>query len=70
MNFESLSSEILFDIFDFLDDIHILHAFYNLNHHFNDILLAYFRVSPQLNLQSITKSNFDIVCQYLYSINY
>jgi len=65
MDFESLSSEIFFEIFDFLDDIHILHAFYNLNYHFNDLLLAYFRSSPQFNLHSITKSDFDIACKYL-----
>jgi hypothetical protein len=64
MSFESLSTEILFEIFDYLDDIHILQIFHGLNCHFNERLLTYFRVSPQLNLQSITKSNFDIACKY------
>lgn len=64
MSLESLSSEIFFEIFDFLDHTHILHAFHNLNNRFNHLILNYFHVSPQLNLQSITKTDFDITCQY------
>jgi hypothetical protein len=64
MSIESLSSEIFFDIFDFLDHIHLFHSFFNLNNRFNDLLLNYFRVSPRLNLQFMTKSNLDMICKY------
>ena len=62
MNLESLSGEIIFEIFDFLHDTDILQSFSNLNNRFNGLLVTYFRVSPQLDLHSMTKSYFHMAC--------
>ena len=64
VSFELLFNEILFEIFDYLDDINILQLFYGLNCRFTNLILNYFRVSPRLNLQSITKTDFDVACKY------
>ena len=63
MNLESLANELLLDIFEFLNNRHLLHAFYNLNHRFNNLLLTHFQTSQYLDFYSIAKCDFDIVSQ-------
>ena len=53
MTFESLASELILDLF---------YSFYNLNSRYNTLLLKHFRVC-HLNFQSISKRNFDSICQ-------
>ena len=64
INLESLSNEILLDLFDCLDGFDILHAFSSLNSRFNLLLYkqshGYF-----FDFSSISKHKFDICQQYL-----
>ncbi len=61
MNLESLANELLLDLFEFLNDAHLLRAFHNLNLRFNNLLFDYFRTSGRLDFRSITKHDFNIV---------
>jgi len=62
MNFERLPIEILFNLFDYFRIYHLFQLFYNLNSRFNTILFDYSRKS-HLDFQSISKTNFDLLCQ-------
>ncbi|CAF3774879.1 unnamed protein product [Rotaria sordida] len=62
MQFESLANELLLDLFEFFDTYYLLHAFFGLNHRFNQLVYIHFRIH-QLNFQSISKEHFDLVCQ-------
>jgi len=62
MNLESLPNEILLHLFDCLDGIDLLHAFYGLNSRFNLLLYKQFR-AYRFNFYSISKGKFDIICQ-------
>jgi hypothetical protein len=62
MNLELLPNEIILDLFDYFDGIDLLRAFYNLNSRFNFLLYKQFRFYC-FNLQSVSKRNFDIICQ-------
>jgi hypothetical protein len=60
--FESFSSEVFYEIFDCLSPYDILHAFIDLNHHFNDIIGSY---SLKLDFRNISRSKFDFICHHL-----
>ena len=57
MNFESLANELLLDLFEYLDGISLLRAFFGLNSRLNQVLSYY------LDFRSISKRDFDMVCQ-------
>ena len=63
MNLEGLANELLLDLFDYLDTNDLFNAFYDLNHHFNDLLFLHSQLHGYYNFQSISKTNFDLVCQ-------
>ncbi|CAF2742766.1 unnamed protein product [Rotaria sp. Silwood2] len=62
MKLEDLANEILLDLFELLDDIHLLHAFNGLNSRFNMLLFNRFQ-TYHLDFRSLSKHNFSIVCQ-------
>ncbi|CAF4965767.1 unnamed protein product [Rotaria sp. Silwood1] len=61
MKFELLPNEILFDLFDYLNGVDLLNAFYGLNYHFNFLLYKQYR-SYRFIFNWISKYNFDIIC--------
>ena len=62
MHFECLANELILDLFEYLDTIDLLNAFYNLNTRFNQLLLTKFQ-SYYLDFRSIPKHTFEIICQ-------
>jgi hypothetical protein len=62
MRFESLANELLLDLFEFFDTAHLLRAFIGLNSRFNQLLYYHFRVH-QLNLQSLSKEDFENISE-------
>ncbi|CAF1056747.1 unnamed protein product [Rotaria sordida] len=62
MNFEQLVNELLLNIFKYLKSIHLLQAFSNLNSRFNNLLIIHFQTHG-LDFRSISKHDFNIVCQ-------
>ncbi|CAF1173140.1 unnamed protein product [Rotaria sordida] len=62
MKLERSINKILLDIFKYLKSIHLLQAFSNLNSRFNNLLIIHFRTHG-LDLRSISKHEFDTLCQ-------
>jgi len=62
MKLECLPNEILLDTFEYLHAIHILRAFYGLNSRLNKLLNTSFK-SYYLDFRSVSKCNFNIICQ-------
>jgi hypothetical protein len=62
MNFECLANELILYIFEFLDAIHLLQAFQNLNNRFDKLLFNEFR-RHNLDFRSVSKYDFHKACQ-------
>jgi hypothetical protein len=62
MKFEELANELLVELFEFFDLIHLLRAFYGLNCRFNNLIFIHYR-TYHLNLQSVSKGELNIFCQ-------
>ncbi|CAF4755625.1 unnamed protein product [Rotaria sp. Silwood1] len=62
MTLESLSNELLIELFELLNGIDVLRSFRGLNTRFNSLLLIYFR-TYRVDLRSISKENFTLFCQ-------
>ncbi|UJR12856.1 hypothetical protein I4U23_017030 [Adineta vaga] len=62
MKLELLPNEILLNVFKFLQDVDLLRTFHRLNARFDNLLFIHFR-SSYLNFKSVSKTDFDIVCQ-------
>lgn len=60
--FETLPTEILFEIFDYLTASDILYALINLNEQLNDVIGLY---PLHLDFQHISRSKFDFVCRHI-----
>jgi hypothetical protein len=67
VNFESLANELLFDLFEFFNTVDLIVAFFGLNSRLNKLISTHFS-SHQFNLQSISKDNFDIICDQHLSL--
>lgn len=68
MKLEFLPTEILFDIFDYLNGTDLLRAFYGLNSRFNHVLHKQYSFY-RFRFNSISKCDFDQICQqYLPNI--
>ena len=68
MQLESLPNEILLNLFEFFNTPHLLRAFFGLNNRFNHLIYFHLR-NYQFSFQSISKTNFDIIChQHLPSL--
>ncbi|CAF1146387.1 unnamed protein product [Rotaria sordida] len=62
MKFEQLPNELIFDVFEYLNAIHIFRAFYGLNSRFNKLLNISFKFY-HLDFRSVSKYTFTNVCQ-------
>ncbi|CAF0921743.1 unnamed protein product [Adineta ricciae] len=62
MKFEYLPNEILLDIFEYFHLRDLFQTFHNLNFRLNQLLYESFR-SYSLDLRSISRYDFDIICQ-------
>jgi hypothetical protein len=62
MYLELLPNKILFDLFDYFNGTDLLHAFYGLNSRYDFLLYKQFR-PYRFNFESISKRNFDLICQ-------
>lgn len=62
MSLELLPNEILLEIFNFFNGIDLLRMFYGLNYRLNLLLHEQFQ-DCSFNFQSISKRDFDIICQ-------
>ncbi|CAF0925380.1 unnamed protein product [Rotaria sp. Silwood1] len=72
-NFEVLSNELIYEVFEFLDYFHIYKAFFNLNIRFRN-LLTNSSLPIKVNISSISKSAYqqyytDIIRTNAYRIN-
>jgi hypothetical protein len=60
--FEALANELLLDLFEYFDTLHLLGAFSSLNYRFDTLLYKHFR-AYHLDLRRICKQDFNILCQ-------
>ncbi|CAF3810172.1 unnamed protein product [Rotaria magnacalcarata] len=60
---ESLSTEILFEICDYLTTFDILRAFIDLNHWLDAVISSY---SIRLDFQFVSRSKFDFICRHIH----
>jgi len=60
--FEILANELIFDIFEFLNTSHLIHAFLPLNSRFKYLLYEYFQ-QHSLDLRSISRYYFHEFCK-------
>ena len=63
MLLEWLPNELLFSIFQRLSTAHLIKAFAGLNSRFDALLFVYFESFGQIDFRSISKKNFNILCQ-------
>ncbi|CAF1394779.1 unnamed protein product [Adineta ricciae] len=59
---ESLANELLLDLFEYFDGIHLLNGFYDLNHRFNQLLLHHFH-NYSFDFRSVSKRHFNLACR-------
>ncbi|CAF3867230.1 unnamed protein product [Rotaria sp. Silwood1] len=62
MNLVFLPNELLLYLFEYLTTLDLFQAFYGLNLRFNTLILIHCR-KCRLDFQSITKTDFDIICK-------
>ena len=62
MRLDMLDKEILLNIFEYLDGVHLFRAFYGLNSQFDTLLIANVKTHI-FNFQSIFKRDFDLIRQ-------
>jgi hypothetical protein len=62
MSFESLSNELLLDLFEFLSTTHLIRAFHGLNLRFNSLIYDHLQIHG-INFSSVSKRAFDIICE-------
>ncbi|CAF4281581.1 unnamed protein product, partial [Rotaria sordida] len=68
MNFESLANELILDLFEYLSFCDLIHGFNSLNYRIDNILFDYFHIHG-VDLRSISKREFNIICGHLSSIS-
>jgi hypothetical protein len=61
MNFESLPNEMLLELFEFFNGVHLFRTFYNLNIRFNTLLIVHFQ-RYHFDFRNISKGEFDRIC--------
>jgi hypothetical protein len=70
MMFETLANELLLELFQYCNISQLFRAFQFLNSRFNNLLFIYLQNFHYLNFHSISKHDFNFICQYhLQSIN-
>lgn len=69
MSLESLSNELLLDLFEYFPGVSLLHAFFNLNDRFDSLVFVHFQ-SHDLNFRSSSQYDFNRTCHhYLPKLN-
>jgi hypothetical protein len=69
-NLESLANELLLDLFEYLDTVHLFRAFHGLNSRFDSLLFDLFQ-AYRLDLRFASKHDFDILCdKYISQIGH
>ncbi|CAF1351080.1 unnamed protein product [Adineta ricciae] len=61
-NFERLPNEIILNVFDYIDSIHLLQCFYGLNNRFKNLLYQQF-LNYDLNLKNLTHHHVNMICK-------
>ena len=56
--------EILHDVFDYLTSFDLFRSFGSIEEYLSNVIRSYFRLN--LNFQSIKKSHFDEICQFIH----
>ena len=59
---ENLANELLFDLFQYFDSIHLIYAFCGLNSRFNNLLFIHFQ-THSLDFRSVSKHHFENISQ-------
>jgi hypothetical protein len=67
MKFEWLPNELILDIFEYLNAIHLLRAFYGLNSRLNNVINTSIKVY-HLDFRFISKFDFDIIYQQYHRL--
>jgi hypothetical protein len=62
MMLENLPNELLLDLFEYFDSIHLIHAFCDLNSRFNNLLFIRFQ-THSLDFRSVSKHHFNNIYQ-------
>ncbi len=62
MKLESLANELLLNLFEYFNPIHLFYAFHGLNSRIDNLLFDNYRVY-HVDFQSVSKHDFDIFCQ-------
>ncbi|CAF4467528.1 unnamed protein product, partial [Rotaria sp. Silwood2] len=62
MILESLANEVLLDLFEFINGVHLLRAFFDLNSRFNKLLVVHFQ-RYDIDFRSISKQYFNTICK-------
>ncbi|CAF1067829.1 unnamed protein product [Rotaria sordida] len=57
--FENLANETIYEIFEYLDVYDVYHGFFYLNNRFKNLLIN-FNIPFQINLSTISKSDFEL----------
>jgi hypothetical protein len=60
--FESLSNELFYELFDYIPSHEILYCFIDLNNRLNKIINSY---SLNIDFRRISRTKFDFVCDHL-----
>ncbi|CAF2779041.1 unnamed protein product [Rotaria sp. Silwood2] len=67
MNLEVLANELLLYLFEFITPLDLFRGFYNLNSHFNNLILIHFR-NYRFDFRSLSRQALKIVCQNYISL--
>jgi len=67
MQFESLANELLLDVFEYFNAIHLFRAFHGLNSRIDKLLLIHFH-DYNVDFQSVSKRDFNIFCRKYFSL--
>jgi hypothetical protein len=63
MQLESLANELLLELFEFLDDVHLIRAFYGLNSRFDSLIFSQHK-RLDFDFRHVAKDDFDLICQH------
>lgn len=67
MGFEHLANELLLDLFEYFDVIHLFRAFHRLNHRFDQLLFVRLQ-RYSLDFRSLSKVDFQQFCKHYFPL--
>ncbi|CAF1245128.1 unnamed protein product [Rotaria sordida] len=68
MSFEILANELLLDIFEYLSDVDLFHAFHTLNFRIDHLLIEHFQNHKHIDFRLIFKEDLNIIRQRYLSL--